>query len=387
MTASFALLLLFGRTAPSPDFAGLWNKVAGAIEEHYYARQTHKSEMNRLLAKYKPVALEAKTEDAFESAVNRMCQEFTDSHFEFFSQSDQGYYVMDGLGNWPGKEMPEIGAWFKRTPEGYVVSMVLNDSSAQKAHLRKGDRILSVDGRPFSPVDSFRGKVRESVRLEVARGSDRFSATVTPESEPALRMFLNATKASEKIIEDEDRRIGYIHLWTQANDGFKSALSEAVYGRFAGTDGMILDLRDGFGGGFDGYGDPFFRPQVPITMAGGTHPFGYQKPLIVLINGGSRSAKEMLADIFKLGKRAKLIGSRTAGNVLAAIPLNLTSWAYLEVPAVDIQVDGVRLEKNGVAPDIEVPREFDDAGNDLYLEKALHELRTMIPSKKTKTHE
>jgi carboxyl-terminal processing protease len=91
----------------------------------------------------------------------------------------------------------------------------------------------------------------------------------------------------------------------------------------------------------------------------------------VLINGGSRSAKEILSFILKSSHRATLIGTTTAGNVLGTSPIRISDWAYLEIPVVDVSIDGVRLEKNGVQPDIMVPDGFDKAGKDVVIERAV----------------
>jgi carboxyl-terminal processing protease len=102
--------------------------------------------------------------------------------------------------------------------------------------------------------------------------------------------------------------------------------------------------------------------------------FGYGRPLVVLINGGSRSAKEVLSYIFKKSGRATLVGQKTAGNVLGTFPQAINDWAYLEVPMLDVLADGVRLEGTGVAPDVPVAKEFDATGNDLDLQAALDRL-------------
>jgi carboxyl-terminal processing protease len=148
-----------------------------------------------------------------------------------------------------------------------------------------------------------------------------------------------------------------------------------VYGPLRETDACILDLRDGFGGRPEGFADPFFRPEAKLEWKSPqlsyTELFGYQKPLVVLINGGSRSAKEVLSHILKTSKRATLIGSTTAGNVLGTFPLPISDWAYLEIPMVDVITDGIRLEGKGVAPDIAVDQEFTAEGKDLYLQRAV----------------
>lgn len=373
------------KTAPTNDYVKTWGQVESAIRSRYYARETRQADIDRLIAKYGPVAKASKDKVAFETTVNQMIADFHDSHFDFLTTDDQGFYVMDGLarGN-QAAEMPEIGAWFKRTGDTYTVRMVLDDSEAQKAGLRKGDVMLSVDGKPFSPVASFANKADQHVSLTYRRGDAVAEVKVRVTNENALEMFLDASRDSTRIIEQNDRKIGYFHLWTQANDSFRRALSSAVEGKLRDTDAFILDLRDGFGGRPEGYGDPFFRPEVRLRWGGPKGQrqlFGYQRPLIVLINEGSRSAKEILSYIFKTSKRAVLMGSTTAGNVLGTFPQKLNSWSYLELPAMDVETDGIRLEGKGVAPDVVLPVEIDANGKDLFLAAALDRLKDVPKTK------
>ena len=93
-----------------------------------------------------------------------------------------------------------------------------------------------------------------------------------------------------------------------------------------------------------------------------------------MINGGSRSAKEVLSYVFKKSGRGTLVGQTTAGNVLGTFPQAIGDWAYIEVPMLDVLADGVRLEGNGVVPDVAVPSEFGAGGKDLDLSAALEKL-------------
>lgn len=360
------------------DFPKLWDQVSQSISARYYARQTRGEDMKRLLVKYKPIASQATNRAEFSRAVNEMIAEFHDSHFAFYGNDQQGFYVMDGLVR--GKnvaELPNIGAYFRQKGDTYTVQMVLEGTEAAKADLRKGDVISLADGKPFSPVTSFAGE--GLVKLSVLRSGQKLDKEVHPTKEDAMDMFLDATKESAKVIEDNGRKIGYMHLWTQANASFRDALSNAVYGKLANTDAFILDLRDGFGGRPEGFADPFFRPEVKLdweTPLGTSHQiFGYQRPLVVLINEGSRSAKEVLSLILQTSHRATLVGSTTAGNVLGTFPAKLNDWAYIEIPMTDVLTDGVRLEGRGVSPNIAVPQEFDAEGHDLFLAKALDILK------------
>jgi carboxyl-terminal processing protease len=357
-------------------YASAWKSVSDDITNRYYGRRTRKYEMEKLLLKYEPLATAAKDDVEFESQVEDMIHEFGDSHFDLYTKADQGFYVMDGLSRGDqAAKAPEIGAWFRLTQGGYRVQMVLEGTEASKAGLRAGDLVLSADGAAFGPITSFVGKEGKPVKLTVERDKVRFDKTVTPGSEPLMEMFLAATRDSARTIESRGKKLAYVHLWTQANDTFRRALETLVNNRFATTDGFILDLRDGFGGRPEGFADPFFRPGNEIHWdyvgSTSTEHFGYVKPLVVLINGGSRSAKEILSFILKSSHRATLIGTTTAGNVLGTSPIRISDWAYLELPSVDVSIDGVRLEKNGVEPDIKVPDGFDKDGKDVVIERAV----------------
>jgi carboxyl-terminal processing protease len=357
-------------------YAEAWRRVSDDITNRFYGRKTRKYEMEKLLLKYKPLATAAKDDSEFESSVEDMIHEFGDSHFDLYTKADQGYYVMDGLSRGDqAANASQIGAWFRQTPNGYLVQMVLEGTEASKAGLRAGDRIVSADDAPFGPIISFAGKDDKPVKLTIERDKKQFDKTVKPQSEPLMKMFLDATRDSARIIEVKGKKLAYVHLWTQANDNFRRALETLVNGRFATTDAFILDLRDGFGGRPEGFADPFFRPGNEIkwdyvTTTTNQH-FGYSKPLVVLINGGSRSAKEILSFILKSSHRATLIGTTTAGNVLGTSPIRINDWSYLEIPAVDVIIDGVRLEKNGVQPDIKIADGFDKDGKDVVIERAV----------------
>lgn len=317
--------------------------------------------MDDRLKKYEPLAEAARTKKEFTDVVEKMIAEFKDSHFDFYSDEDQGYYLMDGFSKDPAS-MPEVGAWFKKTGDLYTVQMVLDGTQAQEVGLMKGDLVMLADGQPFTPVASLKPDVGKTVSLHIMRGDKGLDKELRVESKPVMDMFLDATMDSAHTIDLGKKKIGYVHLWTQATEKFSAALSRIVYDHFENTDGMILDLRDGFGGRPEGYGDPFFRPDVKLDWkfpSSTTHElFGYQRPLVVIINGGSRSAKEVLSFIFKASHRGVLVGSNTAGNVLGTSPRRLDDWAYIEIPIVEVYADGIRLEGKGVAPDVPVAKKL-----------------------------
>lgn len=362
--------------APSEDFAKVWDDCARSIRQRFYARETRKDQLEALLGKYAGRAKAASTRQEFGEAVNAMIEEFGDSHFALLTPDDQGYALMDNLGG-GSASIPHVGAWFKKGTDGYTVQMVLDGMPAMDAGLRAGDLVLTVNGKPFSPVAALTPYEGQAVELEYRRSGETRRAKTRVESQTVLDMFLDATRNSARVIERDGKRYGYVHLWTMASDRFRTALHGLIAGKLANTDGFILDLRDGFGGRPEGFADPFFRPDVELEWKfserspGMKQAFGYGKPLVAIINGGSRSAKEVLSFVLKRSKRATLVGATTAGHVLGTTPYRIADWAFLEIPMVDVIADGVRLEGKGVEPDVALPVEIAPDGRDLFLERSL----------------
>lgn len=363
------------------NFMAVFERAASMISQLHYSRGQRSQEFKARFDAYRPKVQAVKTKEEFGILMDKLIDEFQDSHFDFLPDNEQGFYVFEGLlKREKAVEMPHIGAWFRRAKEGYVVSMLMQGLPAALAGIRKGDIVTSIEGLPFTPVDSLRPFVGKTPKITYLRNGVKQTVDVSVVSTRAMQMFLDGTTKSARLIEVNGKRYGYMHLWTMGAPDFSQALDQAIEGRFAGTDGFILDLRDGFGGRPEGYGDAFFRPEMTVEYGEGQiSRFGYSKPLVAIINEGTRSAKEVYAYVLKKAKRATLVGKNTAGAVLGTVPLQMNSWAYLEIPIVAVSVDGGKLEDKGVAPDIRLEEEFStDGAKDLFLEKAISVLDSKV---------
>jgi len=148
-------------------------------------------------------------------------------------------------------------------------------------------------------------------------------------------------------------------------------------GKLKDADALIWDLRDGWGGAHPRYLNMFnpYGPTLALTARNGTrHLVGYrwEKPVAMLVNGGTRSGKEVLAYGFKKYGFGQVIGERTAGALLAGSASLLSDGSLLIMAVEDAAVDGERIEGKGVAPSVEVP--FDvrySAGKDAQLDRAV----------------
>ncbi len=134
-----------------------------------------------------------------------------------------------------------------------------------------------------------------------------------------------------------------------------------LFGPLSDCDGLVLDLRDGWGGASLEYLNLFREPIVEITTEsrqGDTSNYSgvWGKPVTLLVNRRSTSGKELFSYGFrKLGLGA-IVGETTAGAVLAGGPTMLSNGDVLYLAVTDIRVDGRRLEGVGVPPTLPVQR-------------------------------
>lgn len=259
---------------------------------------------------------------------------------------------------------------------------VYHGTPADRAGIKPGDEILGVDGKPYEPIGSFRDKAGNKAALQIRRQAD--GAPITIEV-PVARiepgdMFRSAIRDSVRIIDKDGRRIGYVRIWTYAARGVHSLLTELISSEPLKTaDALVLDLRSRWGGAPPQAAELFVgrTPDMTLIDASGKRSIAsihWRKPVVALIDRGTRSGMEIYAYALR-NAGIKLIGTRTAGAVLAARGFLLGDDSLLVLAVNDVVIDGQRLEGPGVTPDIEVAHDFRYAGGaDPLVERALVEL-------------
>jgi carboxyl-terminal processing protease len=258
-------------------------------------------------------------------------------------------------------------------------------SPALKAGVLLGDRLLEVDGKPFHPIRSFEGKADREVELVLQRGPDdstRRTVKLTPVDKEERDLFDEDSFLQTRILEHEGHRFAYMPLYWLSGWRMRRTLDRG-FDLACESDGLIIDLRHGFGGSPPReYLDPFLRGElrgstVESVMRGqkSSSPVRFDGPIVVLTNDRTRSGKELLAYWFKKAGRAILLGERTGGYVSGGRPIRICEDSFLYLCVMMITVDGKPLEGVGVEPDIKVPFDFRfAAGRDLQLERAKEEL-------------
>jgi carboxyl-terminal processing protease len=344
------------------DYAKTLQDVWSEVKRHFYDPRLHGVDWDHVRDQYLAQVNNVRSKSDFKELVNRMLRELHASHTDFVTTDDVEYYMMWAVRTQQteGNEVAQIGVMGQPEADGYHVSAVLNGEAAIKAGIEPGDVLLTADGEPYLSAASLRNKAGREVRVGVrgVDGKSRF-VEVVPTSKNILKSFLDATRTSAQILNVNGKRIGYVHLWTMATDVFRRTLEGLVLGRLHDTDGLILDLRDGYGGTPFGFSDVFLRPDLSWEMQahdGATRLSytGYGKPMVVLINSGTRSAKEFLTYQLKSAHRATIIGLRTAGAFLGASFIPIGKDNLLELAVEGLRVNGAPLENRGVDPDVVV---------------------------------
>lgn len=344
--------------------AAKFEKVCTTVEARFYDKTLRGVDWKHVCEVYRGKLTSVKTKAEFKALVNQMLDELHTSHTSYLDNTDVEYSMLSAVmeQDLQNHRIAHIGLMGHVVGPEYLITAVYDGGPSQKAGLESGDRILSVDGKPFETAGSFKGKEGQTVSIQFRRaGLPAIQMVeVTPVKQNVLKAFLDATAQSARVLNIGNRKIGYIHLWTMGNDAFKTTLEQLVLGKLYDTDGMILDLRDGYGGNPFGYTDVFYRPDVAWEqqvhgMQPNTRHTGYDKPMVALIDGGSRSAKEFFTYQLKKTRRAIVVGTTTAGAFLGAGKFDIGADGMLELAIVGLRVDGKRLEGAGVTPDVDVP--------------------------------
>jgi carboxyl-terminal processing protease len=265
------------------------------------------------------------------------------------------------------------GLGIEVTMEDGLIKVVspIDDTPAAKAGILANDFITHIDDEAVlgltlnQAVDKMRGPVNTKIKLKIVRkGQD-------------APIELTLTRAVIHVLSvrshSEGNDVGYIRITQfneQTTDGLKKAINDITAQDGDNLKGFILDLRNNPGGLLDqaiGVCDAFLEKGEIVSTRGRnaneTQRYNAKpgdmtkgKPLIVLINGGSASASEIVAGALQDHKRATLIGTRSfgKGSVQTIIPLGSGNGALRLTTARYFTPSGRSIQAKGIDPDIEV---------------------------------
>ena len=266
-----------------------------------------------------------------------------------------------------------------------TVSSVLDGSPAKAAGVKSGDKIIAVDGASTQgwsldkAVATIRGAAGTTVKLSIARGDERPEITVT-----------RADLTNPSVTSEVTNGVGILTISRFGDDTSSLARKAAVSFKQQNVKGIILDLR-GNGGGYvdaaQNIASLWLNDKIVMTSRTGGVTVDTLKsntsavlngiPTIVLIDGGSASASEIVSGALHDNKAATLYGQQSFGKGIEQNVIDLTNGDVLKVTFAHWYTpSGVNINKKGITPDTVITPTADQisAGQDPVRDAALSKL-------------
>lgn len=332
---------------------------------------------NDLSAKYVDKS-QLDTQKMVYGAIGGMVDSIGDPYTVFFEPTKAKEFAQEISGAFGGVGM-EIGV------KENVLTVVapLPNTPAARAGILAGDKILKINGDPTDGVSAdeavskIRGKVGTKVTVTIATSTDKArDITLTRET-------IKVPTVVWKMINSNDKNIAYIQAYqfNENIDGqFKKAVEEIEKSN-PKADGIVLDLRNNPGGLLDsainlaGYFVAKGQPVVSEVFGDGTvnkftsdgNAILAKYKTVILVNGGSASASEILAGALHDNLHLKLIGEKTFGKGVVQELDNLDDGASLKVTVARwFTPSGINISKKGIEPDIKVELTDDQKKNIIF---------------------
>lgn len=323
-----------------------------------------------------------------EGAINGMLESLDDEHTMYFDKKSKEEFDSELSGNYYG-----IGAQIQLTSDETIkVTKVFDDSPAKKAGLKEEDVFVSVDG------SSVKGKSATEVANMLKSDSVKTSTIVVKRNDKELTFKVtkeNITlfSVSSEMLDNNGKNVGYLSVsifGQKTYSQFKDALTKLEK---QDMDSLIIDLRGNTGGylstvtnmleEFIDKGNVIYQ----IQSSSGVKQYKTVKAsekkykIVVLIDGGSASASEIMSAAMKEVYGATLVGQTTYGKGTVQTTKNLSNGSMIKYTIEKwLTPSGKNIDKEGIKPDYEV--ELGDSyknnptkENDAQLQKALDLLK------------
>lgn len=387
------------------------------IRERYYDPELHGLDWEELRARLRPLAAEATSETEFYTVLRRLTSRLRDAHTRVFSPEERF--------DWQRPTYISVGLSLREIAGELVVTAVEPGGEAERAGVRVGDALLSIEGEPIA--SAFARRLTEEVGASTDTAARQQAAARLFKG--ARDTFVNAVFTRDKARAPRSVRLRRVlqsrppALSVQKSEGFPvvnfnmfvpeiaSELMRALRkGELRGARGLVIDLRDNGGGHAETMTDiaSAFLPQgtnlgeftdregrvssAPQTRAAMLFAADavaeFRGAIVVLTSTRTASAAEILAAALQETRRARVIGEQTCGCVLAIRRRHtLPDGGLLDISEMDFRTARhTRLEGQGIIPDELVSptrRDISD-GRDPALERAVRILREKWEGEKGK---
>ena len=297
-----------------------------------------------------------------EGAINGMLESLDDEHTMYFDKKSKEEFDSELSGNYYG-----IGAQIQLTSnETIKITKVFDDSPAKKAGLKEEDIFVSVDGT------SVKGKSATEVANMLKSDSVKTSTIVVKRNDKELTFKVtkeNITlfSVSSEMLDNNGKNVGYLSVsifGQKTYSQFKDALTKLEK---QDMDSLIIDLRGNTGGylstvtnmleEFIDKGNVIYQ----IQSSSGVKQYKTVKAsdkkykIVVLIDGGSASASEIMSAAMKEVYGATLVGQTTYGKGTVQTTKDLSNGSMIKYTIEKwLTPSGKNIDKEGINPDYEV---------------------------------
>ena len=251
-----------------------------------------------------------------DGAIRGIVEETGDPYTAYFTEDEFSDFIGEVEGQFSG-----IGIYIEQRGQAFFVESVLEDSPASEAGLRSGDEIVVINGQKIAGksvgevTDEMKGQPGTQIEIQVRRQNQLINKIIKRED-------IQVSPVDSIMLDD---KIGYMALYTFSYN-IADVFSEQVTRlKNDGMKGLIIDLRDNPGGHIEGAIDiaDLFIPKgtlvnmvdrsgkklsVPATGKGSAFP------IVVLVNGNTASASEILSGALQDHHAAWIIGTKTFGK-------------------------------------------------------------------------
>ena len=363
------------------DFSPVW-KAWNIINEKF---------VPAAVATSTPVATstEALHQERVWGMITGLAGALNDPYSYFLPPSDNKLFSEDMSGSFEG-----VGMEIAVREKILTVVSPLKGSPAEKAGIKSGDKILKIDGTDTQGIDisvavkKIRGPGGSAVTLLVLRDgwADAKEIKVT-------RGVIDVPTITTESLPGGVFVISLMNFTANSPDLFRSGLREFIQ---SGNDKLIIDLRGNPGGYLEAAVDmaswflPTGRIVVTEDYAGhaqnivhrsrGYDIFNQNLKMVVLVDRGSASASEILADALRHYGKAKLIGETTFGKGSVQELIEITPDTALKLTIARwLGPDGEQIPNTGIVPDVEVELTEADvkAEKDPQMDKATELVRSL----------
>ena len=332
----------------------LYNNVWNIVRKNYYEQDMNGQDWYRWKYRYNG---KIKTDEDAKVAIDTMLASLNDPYSRYMNRTeynDQNTSI--------NSKICGIGVNIASIAGKVEIINIIEGTPAQNANLQAGDIIIDIDGKDAKGLsvsevaNLVRGVENTPVQITILRNNDKF-----------VKKIIRKEIKIKTVKSSVDNNIGYIQISSFIGSTTPNEFLEAAE-KTKAADGLVIDLRGNTGGllpnaifianlfihdgkivsivGRDGYS---YDIQAQHT------DFEIDKPVVILVDGGSASASEIFSGAMKDYNRAKLVGTKTFGKgmVQRIIPLENETGLNLTV-AKYLTPSGTDINKKGIQPDYEV---------------------------------